>query len=147
LSDAVIESAVTSGRIRYSWFFGAHAPIGVDLEHIPELGYTFVRAHWGQGYPLPDPRHGDNPFNLAFDAIPIVFAGPAWAAGALRDLRPYQSVNLAAYVAVKRVILGFTLIDSASCSGLLQRVAAATIFVPIGVISWRLHRSADKPES
>jgi [ribosomal protein S5]-alanine N-acetyltransferase len=50
LSDAVIESAATPGRLRHGWFFSAHAPIGVDLEQIPELGYTFDRAHWGQGY-------------------------------------------------------------------------------------------------
>lgn len=102
---------------------------------------------WAGFFPLPDPRHGDNPFNLAFDAIPIVFAGAAWAAGGLRHLRLYMTVNLAAYMSAKLVILGFTPIDPASCSGLLQRLAAATIFVPIGVVGWRLRRSLGRREA
>ncbi len=50
LSDAVIEKAETKGRLRKGWFFSAHAPVGVDVDHLPELGYTFGKAHWGQGY-------------------------------------------------------------------------------------------------
>lgn len=50
LSDAVIERAEPSGQPRKGWFFSAHAPEGVDLEHLPELGYTFDRQAWGQGY-------------------------------------------------------------------------------------------------
>jgi [ribosomal protein S5]-alanine N-acetyltransferase len=50
LSDAVIESAAPLGQLRKGWFFSAHAPDDVDLEHLPELGYTFHRDAWGQGY-------------------------------------------------------------------------------------------------
>lgn len=50
LSDAVIDRAQPSGRSRKGWFFSAHAPEGLDLEHVPELGYTFDRQAWGQGY-------------------------------------------------------------------------------------------------
>ncbi len=50
LSDAVIERDALSGRLRKGWFFSAHAPDDVDIERIPELGYTFDRAYWGQGY-------------------------------------------------------------------------------------------------
>jgi [ribosomal protein S5]-alanine N-acetyltransferase len=50
LSDAVIERAEPEGRIRKGWFFSAHAPSGFDVEPLPELGYTFGRAFWGQGY-------------------------------------------------------------------------------------------------
>lgn len=102
---------------------------------------------WAGTFPLPDPRRDENPFNLAFDAIPIMFAGAAWTTAALRRLRLHLTVNLVAYIAVKLVILGFIPIDPASCSGLLQRLAAATIFVPIGVIGWRQRGSAGRHEA
>lgn len=50
LSDAVVEATPASGAIRNGWFFRAQAPVGVQLELVPELGYTFAKEHWGQGY-------------------------------------------------------------------------------------------------
>lgn len=50
LSDAAVEKTETPGRLRKGWFFSAHVPIGVDVDHLPELGYTFGRDHWGKGY-------------------------------------------------------------------------------------------------
>jgi [ribosomal protein S5]-alanine N-acetyltransferase len=50
LSDAVIERAEPSGQLRKGWFFSAYAPDDIDLKHLPELGYTFDRQAWGQGY-------------------------------------------------------------------------------------------------
>lgn len=50
LSDAVIERSTTPGRARQGWFFSAHAPSGTHVLPLPELGYTFGKAHWGKGY-------------------------------------------------------------------------------------------------
>ena len=50
LSDAAIEREPAPGRLRRSWLFAAHAPDGVAIERLPELGYTFARDHWGKGY-------------------------------------------------------------------------------------------------
>lgn len=50
LSDAVVEAAPAPGAIRKGWFFRAQAPAGAQLDLVPELGYTFAKAHWGQGY-------------------------------------------------------------------------------------------------
>jgi [ribosomal protein S5]-alanine N-acetyltransferase len=50
LSDAVVETTETPGRLRKGWFFSAHAPSGVNVDYLPELGYTFGRDHWGKGY-------------------------------------------------------------------------------------------------
>ncbi len=50
LSDAVIETTATPGQLRKGWFFSAHAPVDVDVEKLPELGYTFGRDNWGKGY-------------------------------------------------------------------------------------------------
>ncbi len=50
LSDAVIERTAAAGAIRKGWFFSAHAPADADVQLMPELGYTFGKEHWGQGY-------------------------------------------------------------------------------------------------
>ena len=50
LSDAVVEAECPPGAIRKGWFFRAQAPQDIALEPAPELGYTFDKAHWGQGY-------------------------------------------------------------------------------------------------
>jgi [ribosomal protein S5]-alanine N-acetyltransferase len=50
LSDAVIEKAETPGRLRKGWFFSAHAPFDVNVQKLPELGYTFGKENWGRGY-------------------------------------------------------------------------------------------------
>ncbi len=36
--------------MRKGWFFSSHAPNNVDLEYLPELGYTFGKENWGKGY-------------------------------------------------------------------------------------------------
>lgn len=50
LSDAMVEAECPPGAIRKGWFFRAQAPQGAALEPVPELGYTFAKEHWGQGY-------------------------------------------------------------------------------------------------
>lgn len=50
LSDAALEKTETPGRLRRGWFFSAHVPEYVDVDHLPELGYTFGKDHWGKGY-------------------------------------------------------------------------------------------------
>lgn len=50
LSDSAIEKTETPGRLRKGWFFSTHAPTAIEVEKLPELGYTFGRNHWGRGY-------------------------------------------------------------------------------------------------
>jgi [ribosomal protein S5]-alanine N-acetyltransferase len=50
LSDAAIEAAPADGAMRRGWFFSTQVPAGVAVELLPELGYTFGRDSWGQGY-------------------------------------------------------------------------------------------------
>ncbi len=71
LSDAVIEKTATADRLRKGWFFSAHAPKEFDVEKLPELGYTFGREHWGQGYATEAARsvYDYAKCHLAFPAI------------------------------------------------------------------------------
>jgi ribosomal-protein-alanine N-acetyltransferase len=50
LSDGVLEADPRPGHLRRMWFFRTHVPEGVAFEKQPELGYTFARQNWGQGY-------------------------------------------------------------------------------------------------
>ncbi len=48
LSDAAIDGVAPPGGLQRAWLFRSHAP--ADAQPLPELGYTFGKAHWGQGY-------------------------------------------------------------------------------------------------
>jgi RimJ/RimL family protein N-acetyltransferase len=48
LSDAAIDRVAPPGGLQRAWLFRSHAP--ADAEPLPELGYTFGKAYWGQGY-------------------------------------------------------------------------------------------------
>lgn len=50
LSDGVLELDPPEGKLRRMWFFRTQVPDGVAYERMPELGYTFARENWGQGY-------------------------------------------------------------------------------------------------
>lgn len=50
LSDAAVERAALPGCLPRAWLFSSHAPADADIERLPELGYTFGQAHWGNGY-------------------------------------------------------------------------------------------------
>ena len=50
LSDAAVEIAHAPDVMRKGWFFSRHVPADTDVELLPELGYTFGRESWGQGY-------------------------------------------------------------------------------------------------
>jgi len=50
MSDLAVESYPAPGAAPRAWFLRATAPAGIDLTFERELGYTFDRPHWGQGY-------------------------------------------------------------------------------------------------
>ncbi|MBX9883862.1 MAG: GNAT family N-acetyltransferase [Novosphingobium sp.] len=50
LCDSAVEVTPRPGCLRRMWFFTAHVPADVDAQKLPELGYTFARENWGQGY-------------------------------------------------------------------------------------------------
>lgn len=48
LSDLVVEAR--TGAVPRGWYRRAQAPAGAELQFERELGYTFQRSSWGQGY-------------------------------------------------------------------------------------------------
>jgi len=50
LSDAAIDRVPPPGGLQRAWLFRTHAPDDALIQPLPELGYTFGKANWGQGY-------------------------------------------------------------------------------------------------
>ncbi len=50
LSDVAVEARANVAAIPRGWFQRAEAPAGVEIVFERELGYTFHRSTWGQGY-------------------------------------------------------------------------------------------------
>jgi [ribosomal protein S5]-alanine N-acetyltransferase len=50
LSDSAVELTSADGASRRGWFFSTQAPADIAVELLPELGYTFGKDAWGQGY-------------------------------------------------------------------------------------------------
>jgi [ribosomal protein S5]-alanine N-acetyltransferase len=50
LSDAAVEVTPAPGEMRKGWFWSTQVPPDVGAELLPELGYTFGKESWGQGY-------------------------------------------------------------------------------------------------
>lgn len=50
LSDLAVEARPCVGRVPRGWYQRIEASAGVELVFERELGYTFHRSSWGQGY-------------------------------------------------------------------------------------------------
>jgi hypothetical membrane protein len=102
---------------------------------------------WAGTFPLPDRRHNPGPLSLGMFALPVLFVIGSLRMRHARGLRIYLIANLIFFIAMIPVMAGMTGIDRASYGGLLQRIGALALFVPIGVVAWhlrqRLAREAD----
>ncbi|MGB6488960.1 MAG: GNAT family N-acetyltransferase [Steroidobacteraceae bacterium] len=50
LSDLAVQARAGAAAVPRGWYQRADAPAGVELVSERELGYTFHRSSWGQGY-------------------------------------------------------------------------------------------------
>jgi ribosomal-protein-alanine N-acetyltransferase len=50
LSDLAVEARASTGTRPRAWYQRAQAPSDVELQFEKELGYTFERSSWGNGY-------------------------------------------------------------------------------------------------
>lgn len=108
-------------------------------------------------HPLPDPRHASGPaasVGAGLFFLPVLLPWAMWKLREGRNMRTYLGCNLAVMLALLPVMSGFlqrsamvagvaipllqTLLNS--YHGLLQRIAAAIVFVPIGVCAVFLAR-------
>lgn len=87
---------------------------------------------WAGTFPLPDPRHNPRLLGAGIFLVPLLFPLAVLRKPDARALKIYLFVNLGLYVLLLPVLGG----DRA----ILQRVAAAVVYVPVGVLSAALGR-------
>ncbi len=112
-------------------------------------------------FPLPDPRHTDGllaQLGVGLFFLPILLPIAVWRLPGADALRRYLIVNALMVVALVPVMS--SLVQRAEMAtgveipgfqffldhyqGLLQRIAAAVVFVPIGVVAWFLTGQVDR---
>jgi hypothetical membrane protein len=97
-----------------------------------------IGAIWAGVNPLPSPRHNSGPIGAGMFFVPLLFAIALWRRGGA--LRVYLLVNVALFVLLVPLMSGASGIDVNPFRGFLQRIAAAVLYVPIGVVSAALLR-------
>jgi Protein of unknown function (DUF998) len=90
---------------------------------------------WAGYFPLPDSRHGANPFGAAMFALPVLVAIAFWPQG---QFRPALIAPLVIMLALVPLMGGATGLNLAAYGGLLQRVFALTVFFPLGLGAYLL---------
>ena len=103
---------------------------------------------WAGSFPLPDRRHNPGPLSIGMFALPVLLLIASWRMRDARGLRTYLLANLIFFAMMIPVMAGKAGIDRAVYGGLLQRIGALALFLPIGVTAWHLRRRlAREPDS
>jgi hypothetical membrane protein len=113
------------------------------LSWLPFLAVAATGASslWAGIFPMPDPRHGGHPSLLiAMIAVPFVLAAAVWRVGASRAHKGYLAATILLLLVMVPIMSGMTGLDTHPYRGVLQRVFALTVFVPIGVGAYVLAR-------
>jgi hypothetical membrane protein len=102
---------------------------------------TGLSSLWAGIFPMPDPRHGGHPSLLiAMLAVPFVLSFALWPLGVSRAIKAYLVATIILLLVMLPIMMRMIDIDMHSFGGLLQRVFALTVFVPIGVGAYELAR-------
>jgi hypothetical membrane protein len=88
---------------------------------------------WAGSFPLPDSRHNPKLLGIGAFVLPVLLT-LALRRSESRALRTYLIADAAAFVLLIPVMAG-VVIDTRAFHGLLQRVAAAVLYIPIGVVA------------
>lgn len=87
---------------------------------------------WAGFIPLPDPRHGANPFAIGIFLFPPLLTAAIWKRKDAHTLKVYLIITHLLFIALIPVMSGVIGIDTQSYQGLLQRVAALIFYPPVG---------------
>lgn len=95
---------------------------------------TGAAAIWAGYYSLPDPRHNPRAIGAGAFLLPLLFAAALWKPARGSAVKIYLIANLLLFIALIPVMSG-ALMPIDAFRGILQRVAAAVLYLPIGVVS------------
>lgn len=93
---------------------------------------------WAGFFPMPDPRHGSNPFAIGIFLFPILLTFALWNRGHARPIKMYLIITNLLFIALIPIMSGISGINTQGYQGLLQRIVALVFFVPISVGSYFL---------
>jgi hypothetical membrane protein len=92
-------------------------------------------AIWAGTFHLPDPRHNPRALGIGAFLLPLLFALSVLKRPRAAALKAYLFANLALFVLMIPIMSGITGLPIDSYRGLLQRIAAAVLYVPVGVVA------------
>jgi len=88
---------------------------------------------WAGFIPMPDPRHGSNPFALGILLLPALLALTLWKRNDAGAIKIYLIITNLLFIALILVMSGIVDIGTRTYPGLLQRIVALVFFPPVGV--------------
>ena len=91
---------------------------------------------WAGFFPMPDPRHGSNPFEVGMFLFPILLIFALWKLSNARPIKTYLIISTLLGIALIPIMSGASGINTQGYEGLLQRIVALALVVPIGVGSY-----------
>jgi hypothetical membrane protein len=112
-------------------------PIMARLTSIA-LALNGVASLWAGFFPMPDPRHGSNPFGVGIFVFPALLLAALWNQPDARRMKIYLILTNLLFLALIPVMSGMAGLDTRGYQGLLQRIAALIFFPPISVGAWYL---------
>ncbi len=127
------------GLLRALRRLGAH-PIVAWLTLLV-VGGTGLSSLWAGIFPMPDPRHVGHPSLLiAMLAVPFVLSFALWRLGVSTAIKAYLVATIGLLLVMFPIMMRMIDIHTHSYGGLLQRIFALTVFVPISVGAYELAR-------
>jgi hypothetical membrane protein len=90
---------------------------------------------WAGIFPMPDPRHAENPFAIGLFVMPFVTLATFWNQP---KLRVYLMACVVLFVGLIPFMSGLIAIDRQALEGALQRFLALAAFAPIGLGAYQL---------
>jgi hypothetical membrane protein len=127
------------GLMRALRRLGAH-PIVAWLTLLVVAG-TGLSSLWAGIFPMPDARHVGHPSLLiAMLAVPFVLSFALWRLGVPWAIKAYLVATIVLLLVMIPIMMRMIDIDMHSYGGLVQRIFALTVFVPIGVGAYELAR-------
>ena len=98
---------------------------------------------WAGLFPMPDARHGANPFAIALFATPFLLPIVLWRLSNSKAIKIYFLVNILLFGILALFKSGVMSLGLLNHEGVFQRVFAFIAFVPIAVSSYGLTRQLE----
>jgi len=108
---------------------------------------TGAASLWASTFHLPDARHNPGALGMGTFFGPALFLVALWPLAGTKGMKAYLIADLLAFALVAPVIAGVTGISLPRYGGLLQRIAAMILYVPIGVMGCFLLRQHRPPRA